>query len=85
MTTEYTPLSPTEIAELRVKAIQGELSLEDCRRFIATTRAAFLSRPATKPEKKPKAPAAKKPAKEKKAAEPATSQADPAQLPLPFF
>lgn len=60
MSTEYTPLSPMEIEALRQKAARGELTHEDTRRFIESTRAAFLARPAAKPKapkKDPKPPA----------------------------
>lgn len=53
---EYKPLSPLEIEELRAKELRGELSLEDCKRFIETTRAGFLSRPDRVSKAAPKAP-----------------------------
>ena len=52
---EYQPLSPLEIEALRLKAMRGELTPEDTRRFIESTRAAFLARPAAAAGKK-KAP-----------------------------
>jgi hypothetical protein len=55
---EYQPLSPTEIQALRIKAEQGLLEPIDCKRFIESTRAAFLSRPAS--VKASKAPTAAK-------------------------
>lgn len=56
---EYTPLSPSEIQELRWKAEHNKLTPEDTMRFIESTRAAFISRPqktASTASKKPKAP-----------------------------
>jgi hypothetical protein len=47
---EYTPLSPTEIAALLVKEQRGELTPEDTKRFIESTRASFLARPVKAPK-----------------------------------
>lgn len=57
---EYTPLQPHEIALLEQKEARGELTPEDCKRFIESTRAKFLSRPT----KEPKAAKAKGPQKD---------------------
>lgn len=48
---EYQKLSPLEIESLRQKAARGELTLEECRRFIESTRAAFISKPTEKTSK----------------------------------
>lgn len=48
---EYEKLSPLEIEALRLKAARGELTLEECKRFIESTRAAFLSKPTEKTSK----------------------------------
>lgn len=63
MSVEYTPLSPAEIQELRIKEARGDLTPEDTRRFIESTRAKFKAIP-TKEEgvRKPRAP--KEPPKE---------------------
>ena len=53
MSTEYQPLSPLEVADLRLKAERGELTAEDTKRFIESIRASFAARPS-------KAPAASK-------------------------
>lgn len=52
----YSPLTTAEIELLRQKEARGELTAEDCKRFIETTRASWLARPAGKATKA-KAPA----------------------------
>lgn len=45
---EYVPLTPDAIQALRLKAERNELTAEDTRAFILSTRAAFTAVPAAK-------------------------------------
>lgn len=49
-------LDPSIIEALRLKELRGELTLEDTRLFIESTRAAFLSRPEPREKGAPKPP-----------------------------
>jgi hypothetical protein len=60
---EYQPLSPTEVEDLRRKEARGELTREDCARFIMHVRARFGAIP-TKQEKPSKSRKASGPAEE---------------------